>query len=559
MKGHRAATDYKIVVLGVFFYSAELDGNTSETPEALVPPFIARRAVAANGGSDAFTASTADHSSSSVVMALVQAPCAWQDDFLAETHARAQEVKHEAAAHAAAENEACALKQQCQTSLENACAKVQELAPELCSSRTTIDFSSSAKEARDPTLLHSTSPSQASVQKQNVSMPSVNATEVQEQAYRLLDAVYHDSQRRSTELRVTASAVQQQLDSRFLDQQKLLCEQAKQVQLERQKFERRANALCSLSEAQRQFGLVQEQVELARRELHTQRKELESEVLSKQQREALLQERVHEAQVGQQLAEREKQLVLAELHKEQRRRKQLERNLEEHAQLMHTTETALHAEVGRSQQQEERAREYEARARANQQRMEQAERALATVQRLWRELTTPSPATRFGTLTANITNEDAVRCLFSRRQRDPAGGVQLQIERIVKIENAGTLTAFQSARSFSMKPIEAYQQNGDTILFHGCPDSVAANIQATGLLLHFASRGMLGKGLYGAPDPRKSLQYCRSNDKFMFICRFNLSNAQHAGPNTPHRNSVFDEFCVYDERHVVVLWMIKLA
>ena len=29
MKGHRAATDYKIVVLENFFYSAELDGNPS--------------------------------------------------------------------------------------------------------------------------------------------------------------------------------------------------------------------------------------------------------------------------------------------------------------------------------------------------------------------------------------------------------------------------------------------------------------------------------------------------------------------------------------------------
>ena len=65
---------------------------------------------------------------------------------------------------------------------------------------------------------------------------------------------------------------------------------------------------------------------------------------------------------------------------------------------------------------------------------------------------------------------------------------------------------------------------------------------------------MLGRGLYGAPDPRKSLQYCRSANKFMFICRYNLASpAQHAGPSTQHRNSIFDEFCVYDERRVVVL------
>ena len=93
----------------------------------------------------------------------------------------------------------------------------------------------------------------------------------------------------------------------------------------------------------------------------------------------------------------------------------------------------------------------------------------------------------------------------------------------------------------------------------------AANIQATGLVtpgdtdVGVAHGSMLGKGIYGAPDPRKSMQYCRSDRKFMFICRFNLSAAQHAGPSTSHRNSVFDEFCVYDARHVVVLWMLKIA
>ena len=87
-------------------------------------------------------------------------------------------------------------------------------------------------------------------------------------------------------------------------------------------------------------------------------------------------------------------------------------------------------------------------------------------------------------------------------------------------------------------------------------------IEAEGLKMKFAgtSHGsMLGHGIYGAPDPRKSFKYCDSNDKFMFICRFNLSAARHAGPSTPHRNTVFDEFCVYDERHVVVLWVLKIA
>ena len=36
----------------------------------------------------------------------------------------------------------------------------------------------------------------------------------------------------------------------------------------------------------------------------------------------------------------------------------------------------------------------------------------------------------------------------------------------------------------------------------------------------------------------------------MFVCRFNLSGAKHAGPSTAHQNSVFDEFCIFDEAHV---------
>ena len=44
----------------------------------------------------------------------------------------------------------------------------------------------------------------------------------------------------------------------------------------------------------------------------------------------------------------------------------------------------------------------------------------------------------------------------------------------------------------------------------------------------------------------------------MFICRFNLTNAKYAGPSTGHRNTIFNEFCVDIDNHVVVLWMLKL-
>lgn len=98
-------------------------------------------------------------------------------------------------------------------------------------------------------------------------------------------------------------------------------------------------------------------------------------------------------------------------------------------------------------------------------------------------------------------------------------------------------------------PLKAYHNSGDALLFHGCSQEAAANIQAKGLLLSYAANGNLGRGLYGAPDPRKSLHYCNSPDKFMFVCRFNLSQAKHGVFNLSHQKSALDEFCVYKEEH----------
>ena len=109
-------------------------------------------------------------------------------------------------------------------------------------------------------------------------------------------------------------------------------------------------------------------------------------------------------------------------------------------------------------------------------------------------------------------------------------------------------------------PLSAHSAHADTLLFHGTSEAAVANIQATGRpTIAFAADGMLGRGIYGAPDPRKSLQYTKgSHGKFMFLCRYNLQGAKHAGPKTSHRNSVFDEFCVFHDSEVVVLWIVKL-
>ena len=173
-------------------------------------------------------------------------------------------------------------------------------------------------------------------------------------------------------------------------------------------------------------------------------------------------------------------------------------------------------------------------------------------------------------LATGVETGEKLRAFFERRQShiDAAGNHQpskLKIEAAIKVVNKRKLQAFAGASGFHINPLRAGKQHLDTLLFHGCHESVAPNIQATGLLtpgqagVNFAHGSMLGNGIYGAPDPRKSAGYCNSARKFMFVCRFNLSGATRAGPDTPHRNTIFHEFLIKDDLHVAVLWMIKLA
>jgi len=193
---------------------------------------------------------------------------------------------------------------------------------------------------------------------------------------------------------------------------------------------------------------------------------------------------------------------------------------------------------GRLQEQQQRLE----RLRAN----ERARRDTTPESVLWVELA------------GEVATEAALRSFFERRQRRDVQQ-RLRIASAWKVTNGATLRGFASAGSFDIDPLQAHTRGGDTLLLHGCSQEAATNVMATGLLLSFAAHGMLGRGLYGAPDPRKSVQCCKSANKFMFICRYNLAGAQHAGPSTQHRNTLFDEFCVYREAQVVVLWAVKLA
>ena len=140
----------------------------------------------------------------------------------------------------------------------------------------------------------------------------------------------------------------------------------------------------------------------------------------------------------------------------------------------------------------------------------------------------------------------------------PGAGGLLKIKEATRVVNDKRLKAFKKAGGFELKTQLAASKQCDTLLFHGCSSDVAANIQSEGLLLKYfgAHGGNLGKGLYGAPDPRKSVKYCGASPigKFLFVCRFNLSGAKHGMPD-----GTYHEYCTFDESKLVVLWMVKLA
>ena len=164
-------------------------------------------------------------------------------------------------------------------------------------------------------------------------------------------------------------------------------------------------------------------------------------------------------------------------------------------------------------------------------------------------------------LAGDVTDVDAVKKFVARRQKLLGSGPALQVESVVRVVNENALKSFQASLGFDINPIKAGNMHFDTLLFHGTSEDSVPNIQAAGRpLVKFSKAGMLGTGIYGAPDPRKSLQYCSQSKhgKFMFICRYNLSNTQYAGPSTHHKNTIFEEFCVANDNHVVVLWMLKI-
>ena len=171
----------------------------------------------------------------------------------------------------------------------------------------------------------------------------------------------------------------------------------------------------------------------------------------------------------------------------------------------------------------------------------------------WQRMPIPTrgPLTeRWLALAGSWSTEQAVRQLFSRRC-----GSTLQLESITAVCHETSLTAF-NAGSLGADADPNPNRLSDALLFHGTrTDGNVANILAEGLKLRFANAsGMLGGGIYGAPDPRKASQYAPqgTHGRFMFLCRFNLAGSRH------HQNMQFAEYCVYEESKVAVLWMLKI-
>ena len=177
----------------------------------------------------------------------------------------------------------------------------------------------------------------------------------------------------------------------------------------------------------------------------------------------------------------------------------------------------------------------------------------ASAEQMWNELA------------QSINNEEQVRRLFQMRMNTPRADSRiLRLDRAIKVMNKAKMANFATGTGLYSDPIAAIRAGGDAFLFHGSPGANTGNIQAEGLSMsHANQQGMLGRGLYGAPDPRKSAHYSNSrqpigttNECFMFVCRFNLSDDQ-PGPARHAKNETFDEFCVYDASRVVVLWLLK--
>jgi len=85
-------------------------------------------------------------------------------------------------------------------------------------------------------------------------------------------------------------------------------------------------------------------------------------------------------------------------------------------------------------------------------------------------------------------------------------------------------------------------------LFHGTSHDACLSIAKSGFRMGVG--GMLGGGIYFAPNPGKSSHYCDGH-KMMLLCRVNLSNSRYA------ENAIFQEYCIYDVSSVLPVYVLR--
>ena len=61
---------------------------------------------------------------------------------------------------------------------------------------------------------------------------------------------------------------------------------------------------------------------------------------------------------------------------------------------------------------------------------------------------------------------------------------------------------------------------------------------------------MLGVGVYFAPDPNKSMQYCRDGKKTMLLNQVNIDESKY------HQNKIFDEYMIKDPNKALPIYLL---
>jgi len=150
----------------------------------------------------------------------------------------------------------------------------------------------------------------------------------------------------------------------------------------------------------------------------------------------------------------------------------------------------------------------------------------------------PPPSTLVGGTVAvprGCSEFELVEAIFKRGQEVyPRHRVEAIIESLERIHNPDLVAKYKGS---------IYEQP----LFHGTSKNACYSIAKTGYQMGTA--GMLGGGIYFAPNPLKSQYYCDSN-RMMLLSRVNLEGSEYA------QNAIYQEYCIYSIKQAIPVYII---